>query len=45
MTTMTNPMMMMTTMAGRELLGSLGTPRLWAVLLFLLVINPVLSGE
>jgi hypothetical protein len=45
MTPMTNPMMTMMTMEERKLLCSLGTPRLWGVLLLLLVINPVFSGE
>jgi hypothetical protein len=45
MTPMTNPMMTMTTMAGRKLFCSLDTPRLCVVLLLLVVINPVFSGE
>ncbi|XP_023717984.1 uncharacterized protein LOC111870159 isoform X2 [Cryptotermes secundus] len=44
MTPMTNPMMTMTTMTGRNLLRSLGTPRLCVVLLLLVVIDPVFSG-
>jgi hypothetical protein len=45
MTPMTNPMMTMTILAARKLLCSLSTPCLCVVLLFLVVINPVFSGE